>query len=358
MRGVRPRAGCALAALLGLAGAVTAAPPPVVSPRPAVVERRLALMGTALAVTVEAGDRAAGLAASERAVAAVEAAEARLSTWRQNSELARLNRSPAGAAFALSPALAADLRGAFDCARSTGGAFDPTVGPLVAAWGLRTGGRLPSAAELARAVAATGYPQLELAGRSAVRRQPGLIIEEGGWGKGAALRDALAALTATPAAGGASRALLDLGGQVAVWSAAAGGAAWTVDVADPRRRERPVIAVRLDRGSLSTSGNSERAVEVGGRRYGHLLDPRSGRPAPDVGSVTVWAADPLVADCLSTGLFVMGAERALSWAAAHPEIEVLILTPANGRLVARASRGLRGRLTMLTADVILERQSP
>ncbi len=144
-----------------------------------------------------------------------------------------------------------------------------------------------------------------------------------------------------------------------MWSAGRrAGPAWTVDIADPRRRDRPVIAARLDRGSLSTSGNSERAVVVDGRRYGHLLDPRTGRPAPDFGSVTAWAADPLVADCLSTGLFVMGPERALAWAAAHPEIEVLILVPENGRLVARASRGLRGRLAVLTEDVSLERESP
>lgn len=356
MRGAR---GAALGALAALA---LAAGPPVGGPAgagpaagPGVVERRLGLMGTTLALTVEAADRARGLAA-------------RLSTWRDDTELARLNRAPVGAPFPLSPALAADLRDAVECARATGGAFDPTVGPLVAAWDLRHGGRVPAAAELARAVAATGFPGLALAGPAAIRRRAGLTIEEGGWGKGAALRDALAALDRAGPAAGAASALLDLGGQVAVWSAGrARRAGWTVDVADPRRRHRPVIAIAIDHGSVSTSGNSERAVEVGGRRYGHILDPRTGRPVPDFGSVSVWAADPLVADCLSTGLYVMGPERALAWAADHSgagsrfgTIEVLVLAPEGGRsdrsrrIIARASPGLWPRLTVLAEDVSLD----
>jgi len=284
---------------------------------------------------------------------AIEAAEARLSTWRGDTELARLNRAPAGAPFALSPALAADLEDAVACARETGGAFDPTVGPLVAAWGLRRGGRVPGNAELERAVAATGVSGLALDGRTAIRRRADLAIEEGGWGKGAALRDALAALDRPGGACGVRRVLLDLGGQVAVWNAA-GSAAWTVDVADPRKRDRAVVALRVDRGSVSTSGNSERGIQVDGKRYGHILDPRTGRPAPDFGSLTVWAADPLLADCLSK-LYVLGPERALAWAAAHPRfgsgVEILALVPKGGRIEARASPGLAGRLTALTDDV-------
>ncbi len=348
MRAARAVFGLLLGAFLALpaAAGTTAA-----GPAPVVVERRVAVMGTTLAVTVEAADRAAGLAASEAAIAAVEAAEARLSTWREDTELARLNRAPAGAPFPLSPALAADLRDALACARATGGAFDPTVGPLVAAWDLRGRGRVPSAGDLSRAVAATGFSGLDVAGTTAVRRRPGLAIEEGGWGKGAALRDALAALDR--AADQPTGALLDLGGQVALWSAGRVRGR-TIEIADPRRRDRPVVALAVDRGSLATSGNSERAIEVDGRRYGHLLDPRTGRPAPDFGSLTVWAADPFEADCLSK-LYVLGPERALAWAAAHPGVEVLVLAPeAGGRLAARASRGLAARLMALVPDLDLK----
>jgi thiamine biosynthesis lipoprotein len=297
------------------------------------VERRLAMMGTSLEIRVEAADRGQALAASERAVAALEAAERRLSTWRDDSELARLNASPAGQAVPLSPELAADLEKARRCWEETNGTFNPAVGKLVRAWGLRTGGRRPSPEELREAVAA--------ADPAALRE-----LEEGGWGKGAGLADALKAL-AGPA--GLKRALLDLGGQVAV----TGDGPWSIPVADPQHRERPVVALTIDGGSVSTSGNSERGIVVDGERLGHILDPRSGRPAPDFGSLTVWTADPLRADCLSTGLYVMGPEPALGWAADHPGVEVLVLRPREDRIEALASAGLEGKLEVLVDGVDL-----
>lgn len=295
------------------------------------LERRVMLMGTSLDVAIEAADRASALEASERAVAALEAAEARLSTWREDSDLARWNRGVDVA----SPALAADLAAARSCQEETDGAFDPAVGALVVAWDLRGKGRIPSPAELRQAVAAV---------------RSGRPLEEGGFGKGAGLADALEALAAAP---GVNRASLDLGGQLAVFDRQGGGR-WEVTVADPRNRERAVVSFAIDRGSVSTSGNSERGVVVDGRRLGHILDPRTGEPAPDFGSVTVWTDDPLRADCLSTGLYVMGPERALAWAAAHPSVEVLVLRERNGRLEALATPGLEGNLKVLVPDIRVE----
>lgn len=315
---------------------------------PSTVERRVMLMGTSLDITVEAEDRAAGLEASERAVAALEEAEARLSTWRSDTELARLNQAPAGERQALSPALAEDLAAALRCARETDGAFNPAVGPLVRAWGLRNGGRLPGPEERSAAVADSRFEDLDLEDGVAVRRRPGLTLEEGGFGKGAGLGDAIEALSEL----GVRRASLDLGGQVAVL-----GGGWTVPVADPRyprSRDRPAVALAIDGGSVSTSGNSERGIEIEGRKLGHILDPRTGEPVPDFGSVTVWTADPLRADCLSTGLYVLGPERALAWAAAHPGVEVLVLRPEGGRLKALASPGLRERIKTLDPEVEID----
>jgi thiamine biosynthesis lipoprotein len=303
-------------------------------------------MGTSLEIEVEAADRAVALAASERAVEALEAAEARLSTWREDTELARLNRAPAGEPQRLSPALARDLAAARSCWEETAGAFDPAVGALVRAWGLRAGGRRPDEAERRAAIAAGDFAALRLEdGGIAVRERADLVLEEGGWGKGAGLRDALAALEQT----GAARASLDLGGQVAVL-----GRGWTVPVADPRRRDRPVAELSIDGGSVSTSGNSERGIVVDGERLGHILDPRTGAPAPDFGSLTVWTTDPLRADCLSTGLYVLGPDWALAWAKAHPGVEVLVLETEGDRLRALASPGLRGRLKSLDPEMVIE----
>lgn len=335
-----------------LAACAAAGPTPALNQAPDRVERRLALMGTSLDIAVEAADRATALAASERAVTALEAAEARLSTWRDDTELARLNRTPVGAPVTLSPELAAELATVRHWWIETGGAFDPGVGPLVRAWGLRTGGRRPSADELRVAVAAGGMEGLRLDGRTAIRERSDLLLEEGGWGKGAGLAGALAALEKLP---GVERAILDLGGQVAVFSRRGrGGVPWRVPVADPRRRDRTVVALTIDRGSVATSGNSERGIVVEGERLGHILDPRTGRPAPDFGSMTVWTADPLAADCLSK-LYVLGPEQALAWATAHPGVEVVALRAHDGKpeggLEAWATPGLKGKIEVLARDV-------
>lgn len=317
-------------------------------PRPVAAERRLGLMGTELEVRVEAASRDAALAASEVAVRALEAAEARLSTWRDDSELARLNRAPAGTPVQLSPRLAAELRGVRHWWRESGGAFDPGIGALVAAWGLRTGGRVPTLEERERARDAGGLAALRLeAGNRAVRLRPGLRIEEGGWGKGAGLDAAIEALRAD---GRATAAVLNLGGQVAVYGK---GTSWTVPLADPRDRRRAVVSLQIASGSLATSGNSEHGFELDGVRHGHLLDPRTGAPARDFGSLTVWAATALAADCLSK-LYVLGPDGALAWARTHEGVEVLALRTDGDRLHALASAGLRGKLTSLNPDLEIE----
>jgi thiamine biosynthesis lipoprotein len=190
---------------------------------------------------------------------------------------------------------------------------------------------------------------LALAEGMAIRLRPGLELEEGGFGKGAGLKAAVAAL----AASGATAASLDLGGQLALF----GAGRREVAVADPRERDRPVVTLAIDHGSVATSGNSERGIEIGGRRYGHILDPRTGQPAPDFGSLTVWTDDPLLADCLSK-LYVLGPERAVAWAANHPGVEVMALLPrgfgVKAGVKALASRGLRGRLVAASEGVEIE----
>lgn len=326
----------------------------------ATVERTLMLMGTRASVRVTGVDRATALAGSERAIDALQRAEDRLSTWprpgREPGELARLNRAPADRPIELSADLADELARAEACRRETGGAFDPAVGALVAAWGLRDGGRLPSGEELGRARQASGRAFEVRPDGTAVRRGEAVRIDEGGFGKGAGLDAALAELASVP---GVRAAELDLGGQIAVLGRPDGSspAAIEVALADPVERTRPVARLDLPAGSVATSGNSERGLVVDGAKVGHLLDPRTGRPAPDFGSVTVWAERALEADCLATGLYVMGPEVALAWAEEHPGVEVAVARPAVegvGGTSITITSGLAGRIEALSEGVSVE----
>ncbi len=317
------------------------------------VERHLAVMGTSLELRVGAADRASALALSERAVRALEAVEARLSTWTDSSELARLNAHPVGEPFALGDELASDLFRARELWNASEGAFDPLVGALVRAWDLRGEGRVPSPTEREGCLVPGAFAALELLrdeqGRPvAVRRHALAIVEEGGFGKGVGLDAALDALRA----GDATSAVLGLGGQVAIF-----GRTERFAVAHPRERTSGVVELRISSGSFATSGNSERAAEVDGVRVGHLLDPRSGAPVEDFGSVTAFAPDATTADGLSTGFFVLGPERALELAAALEGVEALVLDDRSDALRIRATDGLRGRLDAL-GDRVVEWYSP
>lgn len=337
----------ALAALAPLLAAGQGGAPE--GPARETVERLAGAMGTSLRLVVEGASRKDALAASEAALRAVEAVEGRLSTWGTASELARLNSAPVGTSVELSEELAAELSSCVRWQRESAGAFDPSVGVLVALWDLRGAGRIPGESELARALQLTGLERtFQFDGRRATRLVAGARLEEGGFGKGRGLDLGLAALTAHGA-----RGTLDLGGQVATL-----GRTLELELADPRDRGRAVLAWRLESGSVATSGNSERGRVVDGVSVGHLLDPRSGRPARDFGSVSVGCESAATADAFSTAAFVMGPAGALRWVTEREEgaerVELVVLYPEGETLVARATAGLAGRLRVLAPDVRLE----
>ncbi len=293
-----------IALLLALPLAASADPAPVT------VARRVALMGTTADLAVVAADRERGLAASEAVVEELSRVEALLTTWRPGGPLARLNDGPVGQELRIDPELLTTLSEVFAWSGRTEGAFDPTVAPLVRAWGLRGAGRIPSSRELAAARHATGLSlfRLDPSAGTAARLAPEAGIDEGAWGKGYALDCAVRRLESA----GVRDALVDLGGQVLARGARSGGEPWTIAIAHPRDRQRAVLTLAIENVSVSTSGDSERRRVVHGRSIGHLLDPHTGEPAPDFGSSTVVAPSGLAADVLSTAFFVLGPEKGLA----------------------------------------------
>jgi thiamine biosynthesis lipoprotein len=256
------------------------------------------------------------------------------------------------------PELASVLTTVFAWSGTTDRAFDPTVLPLVRAWDLRGRGRIPSPKELFAARAATGPQGFRIDSRrlTAARLDPTAGIDEGAWGKGYALDRAAARLESA----GLKDMLLDLGGQVLARGKDDGGNDWTVAIAHPQERARPVVVLALSNLSASTSGNSERGRKVGHVRIGHLLDPRTGEPAKDFGSVTVLASSALVADVLSTALFVLGPQEGLALSARlrsrgtlnealflveHPDGLEAVASPGVSSLVLSADTSVRGLTT-------------
>ena len=277
------------------------------------VSRVAYLMGTRATLVTFDADRTRGAERLERLLEVLEETESELSTWRDDSVLTRLNRAPAGRPFALSPSLCALFASLEHWTSATAGAFDPAVGPLSASWGLHDRPRAPGAGEVEAARRRSGWRQVGFdRERCHVTRAAGASIDVGGFGKGEALDRAVAAAGDDPFPW-----MIDLGGQVQVSGTPPDAPGWVIDLADPRRRTRAVGSVVLGSGSIATSGGSERDARVNGTRVGHILDPGTGHPASYDGSVVVWHERGLVADILSTALYVMGPARGLQWADTH-----------------------------------------
>jgi thiamine biosynthesis lipoprotein len=306
--------------LAAVAGLVTGSVP--LSP-PVWVERETAVMGTHLRVTVAATSRQHGIDAIEAGFREVRRLDSILSSWRSDSELSRINGAPPGHLVEVSSQLVEILAAARRWTDRTRGAFDPGVGALIGAWDLRGQGRRPSDSELRRALAASGLHRFgfDPSSRTVARPSPLSWIDAGAFGKGTALR----AVERRLRAAGVRVALLDFGGQVLAMGRPPWGQGWSVGVAHPSARRDASAVLTLRDQSAATTSASERFVSIRGHRVGHVLDPRTGRPVPAWGSVTVVAQDPFVADLLSTAVFAMGPDSGAAFADSLPDIGVLLV---------------------------------
>jgi thiamine biosynthesis lipoprotein len=272
------------------------------------VDREAYVMDTRVRLVTTAVTRADGLASLERALGVLEATEAELSTWIADSALSRVNRAPVGRPYQVDASACVLLGELAKWQRETGGTFDPAIGRLLEAWDVHGSGRVPTDAELTRARSASGFDRLGFeASDCTVTRTTDVLVDVGGFGKGEAIDRAARAF-------GENAWLIDLGGQVSAW-AGSHSTGWPVSVAHPLSRDRAHLNVTIRHGSVSTSGRSERDRMVAGIAVSHILDPRTGHPSSFTGSVTVWHERALIADILSTALFVMGPEEGMRWAA-------------------------------------------
>ncbi len=301
-----------------------------VDPSPPVI-RRGTVMGAPWNLKVEGSNRQVAIAASELVVRELSRAQQRLSNWLPDSELSQWNRSAPGRPLPCSPKLAQEMAQAEHWRQVTRAAFSPLLEPLVQAWDLRGQGRIPSAAELSRALAASDPRGLTWQGTQPVRGT-GALVASGGFGKGAAMDAAAATLAAEDSVS----FTLNLGGQILVHRRTE-----TLNIAHPEHRDQSIATWIADSGSLATSGHSERGLLIDGCEYSHILDGRSGQPAPDFGSVTVWCRTAIDADCLSTALFVLGPEKGLQLASSLPNVRALFVENTTAGLRLRATQSCK-----------------
>jgi thiamine biosynthesis lipoprotein len=316
--------------------------------RPAVV-RRWPVMATYATSTIVTPSTQDGESVVLRVRDAFDRVNGAMSNWADRSELQRLNVAARHGDYRIAdPELARCVAAALDAAARTGGAFDPTVGPLMMLWGFRPKApRIPGEGEIAEALRHVGASKVayDRAARTIRFLDDAMELDLGGIAKGCALD-----LARRDGAGGArlEGMLLDLGGQLASWGRSPERGPWKVGVRDPEG-ESPIVATITLRagGTVASSSDVEQAFEIGGRRYGHIMDARTGRPAAsEILQSTAIDPSATTGDLLSTALFVGGASRAGEILRAYPSAEAVLIVREGGGLAMLASTSLRGRLAI------------
>lgn len=278
--------------------------------------------------------------------AALHALDLTLSTYRDDSELARFNASTSTDWVDVSPALLTVVDEARRVSELTGGAFDVTVGPVVNLWGFGPQAgpdAVPDDAAIDAARERVGYRMLETrADPPALRKtRPDLYVDVNGIAVGYAV-DRLAALLDRE---GLTDYVVEIGGEIRTRGRNARGESWAIAVEEPVADvQRPERVLRVRDKGVGSSGDYRAYFEAGGKHYSHILDPKTGRPVThDLASVTTIADTTMRADALSTGLMVLGAEAGYSLAA-REGIAALFIRRTDDRFEEHATPALAAYL--------------
>ncbi|MFO0960179.1 MAG: FAD:protein FMN transferase [Isosphaeraceae bacterium] len=272
---------------------------------------------------------------ANRALDVIDRLEDQLTIYRDDSEVAALNRSAHLGPIEVEPGLFDLLARAEAIGQATEGAYDLTTGALSEAWGFFKGPRkVPEPEALADARARTGRQHLRLdpASRTVEFDRPGIVINLGSIGKGYALDRAAEVIASHWWPTGA----LIHGGQSSVVAIGSPpwdfGGRWEVGLRNPFDPERPLGTFRMRNRGMGTSGDTFQRFEAHGRRYGHILDPRTGEPAADgPAGVTVLAPTAAEADALSTAFYLLGPRRSAALIERHyPDVSALFLLEPAG----------------------------
>lgn len=335
MHGVRARkAGSRRAATLALLVVIAGLAPGCASaPRARTVDT---LTGEAMGTTwtvklVSAADTPPRPALQAGIQAELDRVDAQMSTWREDSDLARFNAAPAGQWVSLPPEMFAVLTQALALARDTGGAYDPTVGPLVTLWGFGPGPKTrttPAPAALAAARARVGWQRVTLDAAARRARQPGgVALDLSSIAPGYAVDE----ITRYLDRAGVQDFLVEHGGELRGRGNRPGGHGWRVGIEQPDSEDLMARVVVLADRASGSSGDYRKFYTLDGQRYSHHIDPRTGAPVTHaLASVTVLADEGLQADSLAAALSILGPEQGLQYAREHHVAALFLVRAGSG----------------------------
>jgi thiamine biosynthesis lipoprotein len=303
-------------------------------------------MGSAVNIRAWTSDEAATVAAFDKAFDEFDRLDALMSTWKDGSDILRLNDAAGRSPVVVSTEVREVLHLSQEISEWTEGKFDVTFAALSGLWKFDSDidGQVPDRAQIAPRLPLIDYRALQIDDRAgtALLTRAGMKVNLGGIGKGYAVDRAVTILREA----GLSDFMVQSGGDLFV-AGRRGDRPWRVGIQDPRGApDTSFAAIELTDVAFSTSGDYERFFIRDGHRYHHILDPDTGEPASKSRSVTIMAKTATLADGLSKGVFILGGERGLALIERVPDVEGVIVTAENKVLV---SSGLKERLALVKA---------
>jgi thiamine biosynthesis lipoprotein len=268
-------------------------------------------MGSRFEMTAVHPDRGIAQKAVDSAYAEVDRLEGMISSWKETSETAKINKNAGREPVRVSRELFNLIRRALKVSRLTDGAFDITFAGVGRLWDFKASdARPPSPDDVRKAMRHVGYKNVVLdeKKRTVFLRDSKARIGLGGIGKGYAANRAVILLKEN----GVEHGVVNAGGDLVAFGRREDGAPWDITIAHPLRPDRVFARIELTEQAVVTSGDYESFMVADGKRYGHILDPGTGYPADALRSVTVVCPDAELADALATAVFVMGSENGLS----------------------------------------------
>lgn len=289
-----------------------------------VYKRTLLLMGSRFDITVVANDSVQGNSYIDLAVGEIGRIERLISSWDPHSETSAVNKNAGIHPVQVDPELFDLIERAIGISRLTDGAFDISYAAMDKVWkfdGSMT--EMPSEEAIKLAVAKVGYQNiiLDKEHSTVFLKLPGMKIGFGAIGKGYAADKAKAMLMAK----GVPAGIINASGDMNTWGRQPNGEEWKIAITNPLNKNKVFAILPLNQGAVVTSGDYEKYVLFNGKRYAHIIDPKTGYPATGIISVTVFAPKAELADALATSVFVMGIDVGLSRIDQLPGVECIII---------------------------------
>lgn len=287
-------------------------------------KRTLKLMGSRFDITVVAKDSIEANVYIDLAITEISRIESLISSWDPNSQTSVINRNAGIEAVKVDKELFDLIKRSLAITKLTDGAFDISYASMDRIWkfdGSMT--EMPSEADIATSVSKVGFQNIELddTNTTVFLRLEGMKIGFGAIGKGYAADKAKSLLIEK----GVISGIINASGDMTTWGKQTNGEAWKVAITNPLNKNKAFALLPITDGAVVTSGNYEKYVNFGGKRFTHIIDPRTGYPSTGIISVTVFAPKAELADALSTSVFVMGKDVGLNRINQLPNIECIII---------------------------------